>query len=140
MEIGDEVYITNIWGTLTYKVSKIKIIHPDEIETILRKRQPDACAEWKAFGEKLSGCEIGEFETENREAEYLAAGEKGRDETFLGRFIIAALRQKSMVTASIYRSGSRLAGISVDFWEKGFRGIRDFRILTEQKREEGEHD
>ena len=112
----------------------------DEIETILRKRQPDACADWKAFGEKLSGCEIGEFDTESREAEYLAAAEKDRDETFLGRFFLAALRQKSMVTASIYRSGSRLAGISVDYWEKGFRGIRDFRILAERKKEEGEDD
>jgi hypothetical protein len=30
----------------------------EEIETILRKRQPDACADWKALGEKLSGCEM----------------------------------------------------------------------------------
>ena len=111
-----------------------------EIETILQKRQADACADWKAFGEKLSGCEIGEFETASREEEYLAAAEEDRDETFLGRFILAALRQKSMVTASIYQSGSRLAGISVDYSEKGFRGIRDFRILTEQRRKEGSHD
>ena len=112
----------------------------EEIETILRKRQPDACADWKALGEKLSGREMEEFEIESREAEYLAAEGKEKDETFLGQFILAALRQKSMVTASIYRSGSRLAGISVDFTEKGFRGIRDFRILTERRRGAGKHD
>lgn len=112
----------------------------EEIETILRKRQPDACADWKALGEKLSGCEIEEFEIESREAEYLAAEGKEKDETFLGQFILAALRQKSMVTASIYRSGSRLAGISVDFTEKGFQGIRDFRILTERRRGGGKRD
>jgi hypothetical protein len=112
----------------------------EEIETILRKRQPDACEDWKALGEKISGREIEEFEIESREAEYLAAGGKDREETFLGRFFLAALRQKSMVTASIYRSGSRLAGISVDFTKKGFRGIRDFRVLTERRKEEGKHD
>ena len=112
----------------------------EEIETILRKRQPDACEDWKALGEKISGREIEEFEIESREAEYLAAEGKDREETFLGRFFLAALRQKSMVTANIYRSGSRLAGISVDFTKKGFRGIRDFRILTERRKEEGKHD
>ena len=41
LEIGDEVYITNIWSTLTYKVSEIKIIHPHEIETILIQNDRD---------------------------------------------------------------------------------------------------
>lgn len=50
----------------------------EEIEAILRKRQPDACADWKALGEKLSGCEMEEFEIESREAEYLAAEGKDR--------------------------------------------------------------
>ena len=53
------------------------------------------------------------------------------DEGFL-----AALRQKSMVTNKIYRSGSLLAGISVDFKEKGFRGIRDYKILLRAVQEE----
>lgn len=35
LEIGDEVYFTNIWSTLTYKVAEIKIIHPNDIEAIL---------------------------------------------------------------------------------------------------------
>ena len=46
------------------------------------------------------------------------------------------MAQKSMVTNRIFRSGSLLAGFSVDFGEKGFRGIRDYRKLLEFIREE----
>ena len=49
-----------------------------------------------------------------------------------GRFTIAALAQKSMVTNRIFTSGNRLAGVSVDFNKKGFRGIRDFRKLAKE--------
>lgn len=35
LETGDEVTITNLWGTLIYKVREIKIISPDDIESIL---------------------------------------------------------------------------------------------------------
>ena len=35
LETGDEVTITNLWGKLTYKVREIKIISPDDIESIL---------------------------------------------------------------------------------------------------------
>ena len=45
------------------------------------------------------------------------------------------MKQKSMVTNRIYKSGSLLAGYSVDFWEKGFRGIKDFRKLVDQVRD-----
>lgn len=41
---------------------------------------------------------------------------------------------KSMVTNAIFRSGNLLAGFSVDFSEKGFRGIRDYRHLLEQEK------
>ena len=51
--------------------------------------------------------------------------EDKKDDTFLGRFILAALAQKSMVTNKIYKSGNKLAGYSVDYREKGFKGIRD---------------
>ena len=35
LQIGDEIYITNPWEKLTYKVTEIKIIYPNEIERIL---------------------------------------------------------------------------------------------------------
>ena len=40
-----------------------------------------------------------------------------------------------MVTNKIYRSGSLLAGFSVDYEQKGFRGLTAFRKLVEQARE-----
>ena len=113
----------------------------EEIRGILEKRQPDACADWKAFGEKLSGREVEAFDVAKHEKEYLdAGGTEAREGTFLGEFFLAALRQKSMVTAKIYRSGNLLAGLSVDYAEKGFRGIRDFRALLREMRKEEPHD
>ena len=35
LELGDEVYITNLWETLTYRVTEILIINPNEIDAIL---------------------------------------------------------------------------------------------------------
>ena len=107
----------------------------EEIRGILAKRQLDACADWKALGEKLAGRELEDFDLEKYTGEYLAADGEEKDGTFLGAFFIAALAQKSMVTNAIFRSGSLIAGFSVDFEEKGFRGIRDFRKLMEQRKE-----
>ena len=104
----------------------------DEIKEILEKRQTDASADWKALAEKMSGCEIPDFDMERYQREYSQAAKDAKDDTFLGRFILAALEQKSMVTNRIYLSGNLLAGISIDFASKGFRGIRDFRILLEE--------
>ena len=36
-----------------------------------------------------------------------------------------------MVTNRIWKTGNLLAGYSVDYRQKGFRGIRDFRKLIE---------
>lgn len=41
MEIGDMVYIENLWDTLSYKVSDIKIIYPDDIDEILIQKNKD---------------------------------------------------------------------------------------------------
>ena len=35
LKIGDEVTITNLWETLVYRVSEVKIIDPDDIDEIL---------------------------------------------------------------------------------------------------------
>ena len=102
-----------------------------DIREILWKRQLDACADWKAFGEKLSGREIPEFDLTQYQGEYLAAAKDARDSTFLGQFFLAAMAQKSMVTHQIFASKNLLAGFSVDYLEKGFRGIGDFKKLVE---------
>lgn len=41
LEIGDKVYIDNLWETLTYKVVKIEIINPDEISKVLIQKGKD---------------------------------------------------------------------------------------------------
>lgn len=102
-----------------------------EIRGILGKRQLDACGDWKAFGEMLSGEVIPEFAITCYQQEYLQAGKKNQDNTFLGQFILAALSQKSMVTNKIFISKNLLAGFSVDYKKMGFRGIRDFAKLVE---------
>lgn len=41
------------------------------------------------------------------------------------------MAQKSMVTNKIFTSGSLLAGYSIDFSERGFAGIKDYKMLVE---------
>ena len=110
----------------------------EEIQSLLVIRQLDACQQWKALGEKLSGCSIDEFEITAHEAEYKEAAEEDKSRTFLGRFILAAMAQKSMVTNKIYKSGNIMAGISIDYNEKGFKGIKDFVKLVEYAGKEAE--
>jgi hypothetical protein len=109
-----------------------------EIRDILSRRQPNACADWKKFGEKLSGCEIPDFDAALFPEEYLSAPEKEKMNSGAGRFLLAAMAQKSMVTGRIFRSGNLLAGYSLDFGKK-LRGIRDFyellKIYQEGSRE-----
>lgn len=35
IEVGDEIYITNLWETLTYRATEIKIIKPSDIKEVL---------------------------------------------------------------------------------------------------------
>lgn len=108
----------------------------EEIGAILTRRQPDACADWKALGERLSGRAIPDFNIDLYQQEYLDAAESEKDTTFLGQFILAALSQKSMVTNKIFRSGNLLAGFSVEFRDAGFRGMKDYMKLVEHMRDD----
>lgn len=113
---------------------EIRAVRPwrREIREIVLRRQVDACKDWKALGEKMSGCVIEDFDIEKYQEEYMTAPEEEKSGTFLGRFILAAMAQKSMVTNKIFTSGNLLAGISVDFRKKGFKGINDFAGLVEE--------
>lgn len=122
--------------TGVYAYETVKLLE-DDIRAILEKRQTDACADWQALGGELAEREIPDFDLESLENEYLSAAPEEKDGTLLGAFFLAALAQKSMVTNKIFRSGNLLAGWSVDFREKGFRGIKDFRKLVEAARKEG---
>ena len=48
----------------------------DEILRIIIKRQLDSCDDWKAFGEKLSGHEIEDFDIDKYRSEYVNAVRK----------------------------------------------------------------
>ena len=114
--------------------------HESRIKTILQKRQldDDACRDWRAFGEELSGRSIGDFELDAYDQEYLDAPEGAKNETFLGRFILAALAQKGMVVNRIHASGNPLAGRSVDYDVRSFAGMKEFLPLIDYLRGGGE--
>ena len=102
----------------------------DRIDAILRKRQLDASKEWKEFGEELSGQEIPPFDLHTYQNTYVAVPEEAREQTPLGRFILAAVRQKSMVTNAAFESGNLLLGISVHSLKDGFKGSKDYKRLA----------
>jgi len=110
--------------------------YEERLHDILTKRQLDASADWKAFGEELCGGEVPDFDILRMQTEYLSASKEAKDVTRLGQFCLAAMRQKSMVTGKIFQSGNMLAGISVDYYKSGFRGIRDFSKLVDLWKEE----
>ena len=111
--------------------------YEEEIRRILAVRRLSASEDWKALGKRLSGETIPEFDKNRYLGEYRGADPSAKDETFLGRFVLGALAQKSMVTERIFRSGNLLAGFSVDYRKKGLRGIRDFyRLVTSERKKE----
>ena len=132
-------YLRGEIGSFETEVYEEEAVAPWEarIEEILNKRQIDACADWKAFGEELSGEEIPDFEYERFGDEYLAAPQDQKDDTAVGRYVVGALAQNSLVTNKIFTSGSKLAGYSIDYRRKGFRGISDFEKLVERERKGG---
>ena len=109
--------------------------YEEEIKSILNKRQLDSCADWKAFGEKLSGGEIPDFNLDRYLQEYKDAPEQDKPGTFLGRFIDAALAQKNMVTQAVYSSGSLMAGNPAEGKKRPFQWFFDLvKISKEQKK------
>lgn len=103
----------------------------ERIKEILAIRQIDSCADWKALAKEISGEEIPDFDADKYRSEYMEADDDAKNDTFLGRYVKAALAQKSMVTGNIFESGNRTAGFSVELKNGRFRGMRDFRLLAE---------
>ena len=108
--------------------------YKDRIMKILTKRQLSAYADWKKFGEELSNEVIEPFDINKYEKEYVEATKGKKKETFLGKFILAALAQKSMVTNRIFKSKNPLAGISIDYDQKGLKGIKAYFELLKHTR------
>lgn len=105
-----------------------------EIMAILEKRQLLSSEDWKAFGLKISGKALPDFDIEKYQAEYVKAGPDERYDTFLGKFFLAALAQKSMVTNRIFMSDNLSAGFSIDYQRVGLKGIRDYWRLVEARK------
>ncbi len=120
---------------LTFEVERYdyQAVEPykEEILRILKKRQVNACEDWKALGQKMSGCLIDDFDINRYAKEYMEA--PVRHKSFLGRFFLAAMEQKSMVTRKIFESGNLLAGISIDYEKMGFKGMKEFKRLVKAK-------
>ena len=104
--------------------------YENKIKEILNKRQIDACPDWLEFAQELSGKEIKDFYIDEYESEYVNAKDDEKDETFLGKFILAALSQKSMITNRVYSSGNLLCGYSIEYNEGGISGIKDYLKLV----------
>ena len=98
-----------------------------------KERYTAPCADWKAFGESLSGCVIPDFDDSAYVEEYKSSEADVRYKTFLGKFIFAALDQKSMVTTKIFKSGNLLAGFSVDSNKRIASGMKEYLKLAEVK-------
>lgn len=112
-----------------------KAVEPyqEKIKTILLKRQTDASEDWKAFGESLSGETVPDFDIPDYQEAYRNAPEGEKDDTPMGRFILAALAQKSMVTNRVHKSGNNLLGVTSDYKKWGTKGIKAYMKLVEDE-------
>ena len=85
--------------------------YENDIREILSRRQLSASEDWKALGQRITGYTIEDFDLRKYQQEYMNVPKEEKDDTFLGKFITAAMEQKSMVAKSIAASGNRLVGL-----------------------------
>ena len=83
----------------------------EEIDKFLRVRRVDSDLGWKDLGERLSGEKITDFKMDQYSDEYRNA--ENKDETVLGQFFAAAIRQKQLVTVRIAESGNHIVRLRV---------------------------
>jgi hypothetical protein len=105
----------------TYDFEAIEPIK-ERVKEIIETRQLDAGRDWKELGQEISGCAIEDFDLEKYKDEYYLAAYNRRKETFIGKFILGAMDQKSMVSSRIFASGNMLAGFSKEI-KKGGDGV-----------------
>lgn len=105
--------------------------YEERIKSILRKRQLLSSEDWKAFGEELSGEIIESFDIDKYRGEYLRTAIVRKNKTFLGKFFVAAIAQKGMVTHEIFTSKNMLAGFSMVLMRKD-------KLFELKQREENE--
>ena len=81
----------------------------EEIDAFLRVRREDSDLGWKTLGERLSGKKITEFRMDRYRDEYRNAGDK--DNTTLGQFFAAAIRQKQLVSLRMAEAGNHIVKV-----------------------------
>jgi len=87
----------------------------DDIQDLIEIRRTDDTEDWKKLGESITNETIRPFELDEYSGEFTDAGSiEEQKQTTLGRFFIAAVAQKAMVTSEIEKSGSNLAGKAGD--------------------------
>ena len=63
------------------------------------------------MGQRITGHTIEDFDLVKYQQEYVDAPKEEKENTFLGKFMNAAMEQKGMVAKSIAASGNRLVGL-----------------------------
>ncbi|MBR6172959.1 MAG: hypothetical protein IKQ49_07265 [Eubacterium sp.] len=101
-------YLRGVHPTFEKEVYDTEAVEPyrEEIDQFLRVRRVDSDLGWKVLGERLSGNPITDFMMDRYKAEYRSAKEK--DDTVLGRFFTAAIKQKQLVSLRIAESGNHI--------------------------------
>ncbi len=107
----------------TYDFDAIKKYRA-EIEAIIRKPQLNASEDWKKFGKNLSGQSIKPFDVNYYVDEYLKS--KNKNSTQLTNFVLAAIKQKDMVTKSVHKSKNSLTGHSICSGKKATKTLLKF--------------
>lgn len=116
----------------TYGFDEIKK-YEKQINEIIRKPQLNASQDWKKFGEELSGEQIEDFDINKYQEEYKKANTTKRTETGLSKFVVAAIKQKKLVTENIYASKNLLAGKSIDSSYSSLKKLKEFFEIIQRE-------
>ncbi|MCQ2564254.1 MAG: hypothetical protein MJ152_00075 [Clostridia bacterium] len=121
----------------TYDFDAIKK-HRAEIEAIIKKPQLDASEDWMKFGKKLSGKTLKPFDLNKYVEEYLKCKDKSKAQ--LTNFVVAAIKQKDMVTKNVHKSKNMLTGHSICTGKKASKELLNYLKTVNGKDMEVAHE
>ncbi len=121
----------------TYDFDAIKK-HRAEIEAIIKKPQLDASEDWMKFGKKLSGKTLKPFDLNKYVEEYLKCKDKSKAQ--LTNFVVAAIKQKDMVTKNVHKSKNMLTGHSICTGKKASKELLNYLKTVNGKDVEVAHE
>ena len=100
LKTPDQTFEKNVYDTESVGA------YEERIKGIISTRSLTAEEGWKVLGEELSGEKIPDFSARAWSDKYVMTGEK--ENTEFARFMLAAIRQKDMVSEEIIKSGNRI--------------------------------